>query len=102
MPDHRSRGRRALPLPRAFPIRSLCSAASTVLLLCACARPTSAPYPRMPLEVPRVDHLLNVALSWPSIEAHDDGIYGARPLYDSGKLTSPALAITRADRKSVV
>lgn len=50
----------------------------------------------MPLEVPRADHLLNVALSWPRIEPHDDGIYGARPLYDGGKVTSPALAITRA------
>lgn len=50
----------------------------------------------MPPELPRVDHLLNVALSWPRIEAHGDGIYGARPLYDAGALASPALAITRA------
>lgn len=50
----------------------------------------------MPSAVPRVDHLLNTALSWPRIEAHGDGIYGARPLYDGGKLRSPLLAITRA------
>lgn len=67
-----------------------------MLLLCACAGPTSAPYPRFRGEVPRVDHLLNVALSWPRVEPHGDGIYGARPLYDGGRVRGAELAIARA------
>lgn len=67
-----------------------------MLLLCACAKPTSAVYPGTAIAFPRIDHLRNVASSWPRIEAHVDGIYGARPLYDGGKVPGAQLAITRA------
>jgi soluble lytic murein transglycosylase-like protein len=67
-----------------------------VLLLCACGKPPSAVYPRSAIAVPRIDHLRNVASSWPGIEPHEDGIYGARPLYDGGTVRGAQLAITRA------
>jgi hypothetical protein len=64
-------------------------------LLCACANATSASHPIAARDFPRADHLLNSALTWPRALAHGDGIYGARPLYDGGRVRGSELAIVR-------
>ncbi len=35
-------------------------------------------------------------MSWPRVDAQVDGIYGARPLFDGGRVRGPELAIARA------
>ncbi|MDQ2991734.1 MAG: lytic transglycosylase domain-containing protein [Candidatus Eremiobacteraeota bacterium] len=35
-------------------------------------------------------------MTWPRVEAQTDGIYGARPLFDGGRVRAPELAIARA------
>jgi soluble lytic murein transglycosylase-like protein len=46
--------------------------------------------------LPRVEHLFNVANRWPSDPRDDDGIFGARPIYDGGAMPAPTQAIARA------
>ncbi len=45
--------------------------------------------------MPRADHLLNVALTWPRLDARVDGIYGLRPLLDGPRQHMVEAAIVR-------
>jgi soluble lytic murein transglycosylase-like protein len=64
------------------------------ILLCGCT-PTAYDRPRARFSAPRIDRVLNIALSWPS-PPNVDALAGAVLVRDGGAVAQPELAIARA------